>query len=109
MMERKSMLLLAAAAAMVLVSVPGVLFKDAAVKYFNFMGEWNTATVRPSRVTALPPMRPRHETPTEPQQPELRFVKFSLKLPKAKEVKLAGEFNAWNADSLSLVKTASGR
>ncbi|OGR72552.1 MAG: hypothetical protein A2089_01535 [Elusimicrobia bacterium GWD2_63_28] len=34
----------------------------------------------------------------------MRFVKFSLKIAGAKEVKIAGDFNKWNFDALSLVK-----
>ncbi|OGS07592.1 MAG: hypothetical protein A2270_09960 [Elusimicrobia bacterium RIFOXYA12_FULL_51_18] len=37
-------------------------------------------------------------------QPEIRFVKFTIKIANAKTVKLAGDFNKWNQDSLTLVK-----
>lgn len=104
MIERKSMLLLLALAGMMLVSVPGVIFNDAVKKYFSFMGGWNTATIKPSRVNAMPPLRPRRERQTEPAQPELRFVKFSVKIAGAREVKIAGDFNKWNPDALTLEK-----
>ena len=74
MMERKSLLLSAALAALILISVPGVIFNDAVKKYLNFMGGWNTAILKPSRTNSLPPTRPRRERPDEPPQPELRFV-----------------------------------
>jgi len=102
MMERKSMLLLLALAGLLLVSVPGVIFNDAVRKYFSFMGGWNTATIKPSRANSLPPLRPRRERLAEPARPELRFVKFSVKIAGAKEVKIAGDFNKWNPDALSL-------
>jgi len=103
-MERRSILLLVSLAAFALVSIPGVIFNDAVKKYFNFMGGWSTATIKPSRANYMPPTRPRHERPDEAPQPQLRFVKFSVKISHAKEVKVAGEFNKWNFDALSLVK-----
>lgn len=104
MIERKSILLFLALAAFALVSVPGVIFNDAMKKYFSFMGGWNTATIRPSRLNSMPPTRPRHARPEEPAQPELRFVKFSIKIAGAREVKIAGDFNKWNPDALTLAK-----
>ena len=103
-MERRSILLLVSLAAFAFISVPGVIFNDAVKKYFNFMGGWNTATIKPSRSNYMPPIRPRHERPDQPLQPELRFVKFSIKIARAKEIKAAGEFNNWNFAALSLVK-----
>ncbi len=104
MIERKSILLLLALAAFALVSVPGVIFNDAVKKYFSFMGGWNTATIKLSRLNSMPPTRPRRERPQEPEQPELRFVRFSIKIAGAREVKIAGDFNKWNPDALTLVK-----
>jgi len=104
MIERKAMLMLAAAAAFALVSVPSVIFNNAIRKYFNFVGHWDVASIRPSRTATIPPSRARAERPDEPPQPELRFVKFSVKIAGAKEVKIAGDFNKWNPDALPLVR-----
>ena len=109
MMERKSVLLLLALLAFALVSVPGVIFNDAIKKYFNFMGGWSTATIKPSRVGTIPHMRPRHERAADPAQPELRFVTFSVQVAGAKEVKIAGDFNKWNPEALVLVKRTGNR
>jgi hypothetical protein len=103
MIERKAMLMLAAAAALALVSVPSVLFNNAIRKYFNFVGHWNVAVVKPSRTSAIPPPRAHSGRPDEPQ-PEIRFVKFSVKIAGAKEVKIAGDFNKWNPDALPLTR-----
>ena len=105
MIERKSILLLLALAAFALVSVPGVIFNDAVKKYFSFMGGWNTATIKLSRLNSMPPTRPRRERPQEPEQPELRFVRFSIKIAGAREVKIAGDFNKWNPETLTLTRT----
>ena len=104
MIERKALLLLLAAAAFALVSVPSVLFNNAIKKYFSFVGHWSVANIKPSRPGVLPPTRVHAERPHEPPQPELRFAKFSIKIAGAKEVKIAGDFNKWNPDALSLVK-----
>lgn len=107
MMERKSMLLLLAAIAFALISVPSVLFNNAIQKYFGFIGTWNVASVKPSRTTAIPPAHPRAERAVDAPRPELRFVKFSVKIEGAKSVSIAGDFNKWNPDSLQLVKKGS--
>ncbi len=102
MMERKSLLLWAAVAGFALVSVPSVVFNNAINRYFNFVGHWGVGAVRLNRFGALPPTRARAERLSEPPQPELRFVKFSVKIAGAKEVKIAGDFNKWNPDALPL-------
>lgn len=104
MIERKAMLMLLAAAALALVSVPSVMFNNAFKKYFSFVGNWSVAGVKPSRNAIIPPPHQRPDRPVEPPQPELRFVKFSLKFAGAKDVRVAGDFNKWNPDALSLVK-----
>lgn len=104
MIERKAWLMLLAAAVFALVSVPSVVFNNAIKKYFNFVGHWNVASIKPSRTAVLPATRARQGRPEEPPQPELRFVKFSVKIAGAKEVKISGDFNKWNPDALSLVR-----
>lgn len=103
-MERKALLLLLAAAAFALVSVPSVLFNNAIKKYFTFVGHWSVANIKPTRTGLIPPVRVHSERPVEPPQPDLHFVKFSVKIAGAKEVKIAGDFNKWNPEALVLVK-----
>lgn len=104
MIERKALLMLLAAAAFALVSVPSVIFNNAINKYFSFVGHWSVANIKPSRTGLIPPTRAHSRRSDEPQ-PELRFVKFSIKIAGAKEVKIAGDFNKWNPEALVLVKT----
>ena len=104
MLERKALLLLLAAVAFALVSIPSVLVSNAFKKYFSFVGHWDVANIKPHRTSTLPPSRARAERPVEPPQPELRFAKFQIKIFGAKEVKIAGDFNKWNPDALTLVK-----
>ncbi|MEI7480785.1 MAG: hypothetical protein WCK75_00400 [Elusimicrobiota bacterium] len=105
MMEKKSVLTAIALAALIFVSVPSVLFHTALSRYINFMGNWNVAAVRPSRNAQLPPMHPRTSAQrADNPQPELRFVKFTVKIANAKTVRLAGDFNKWSVDSLGLIK-----
>ena len=105
MLERKSMLLFLALFALAFVSVPSVLFHNALKKYFNFMGHWSVASTKPSRFAKFPPIHPRPaDQRADLAQPEIRFVKFTIKIANAKTVKLAGDFNKWNQDSFTLVK-----
>ena len=109
MIERKSLLLAAALAAFALISVPSVIFNNAIKSYFRFVGHWDVGIVKPSRTGILPPTHPRADRLVEPPQPELRFVKFSVKITGAKEVKIAGDFNKWNPDALALSQKSKGR
>jgi hypothetical protein len=109
MIERKAVLLALAFAAFALVSVPSVLFNNAIKKYFGFVGHWNVAVLKPTRSASLQPARQRNEKADELPQPELRFVKFSVKVAGAKEVKVAGDFNKWNPEALVLAKTDGNR
>mgnify|MGYP000592535640 CR=1 FL=1 len=102
--EKKIMLLAAALVLILLVSVPSVLFQDAFKKYFSFLYSWDVAVKPVNSVTISAPPR---DYVSKLPQPELRFVEFSLKMPKARSVKLAGDFNKWNADKLPLSKNGS--
>jgi len=105
MIERKALLLTAAMLALALVSVPSVLLNNAFKKYFNFVNSWSVATIRPSRLARLPETRYHNAKRGNLPQPELRFVKFSVKLSGARIVKVAADFNKWNPEALELVKT----
>jgi len=105
--ERKALLLILAAVAFALVSVPSVLFNNAINKYFSFVGHWSVANIKPSRTAIIPPARARAERPDIPPQPELRFAKFSITIAGAKEVMIAGDFNKWNPEGLVLVKKSA--
>ena len=104
MIERKSMLLLLAAAVFGLVSVPSVIFNNAIKKYFSFVGQWNVATIKPSRTAVIPSMHARADKSPEAPQPELRFARFTIKIAGAKDVRIAGDFNRWNPEALVLSK-----
>lgn len=108
-MERKTALSIVAVVALVLVSIPTAIFNRAIKKYFSFMGNWSAAAVKPSKITQLPPMHGRMPGQAEePPQPELRFVKFSIKIINDKDVKtvrVAGDFNKWNPESLTLTRS----
>lgn len=103
-MERKTVLLAFAILALAVVSVPSVLFNNAIRSYFGFINSWSVATIKPSRQAVLPQMRHRERKTGELPQPELRFVKFSVKITGAKKVRIAADFNRWDCDTLVLVK-----
>lgn len=105
MLEKKSILLAVVIAALIIVSVPSVLFHNAINKYVLLVNNWGVATSLPPKNAQLPPMHQRTAiNRTEVPQPELRFAKFTIKSKKAKAIKLAGDFNNWNWDALALVK-----
>jgi hypothetical protein len=105
MIERKPVLTVIALIALVFVSVPSVLFNTALVRYFNFMDQWSAAAIRPSHNAQLPPMHARTTThQADNLGTELRFVKFTVRIANAKTVRLGGDFNKWNLDSLTLIK-----
>ncbi len=105
MPERRSLLIAVAFLSLLVISVPSVIFNNAIRKYLNFMGHWSVASIKPYRGDRLPPLH--RGTPglrADPAQPELRFVKFTVKIANAKAVSVAGDFNKWNQDSVSLVQ-----
>lgn len=101
--ERRIVLIWVSLAALIIISVPSVFFHKAVSKYFGFLGGWETGLVKPSRPSAMPPMRKSAGKALNPQ-PELRFARFSIKAKDASEVRLIGDFNKWDPAALKLVK-----
>jgi hypothetical protein len=105
MLEKKSVLLILAFFALLFVCVPSVLFNNAIFRYLNFIDNWSVASIKPSRNAQFPPMHPRApDQRADMAQPELRFVKFAVKIANAKAVNIAGDFNKWNKDAIALVR-----
>ena len=89
---------------MALVFLPSAFFVRAFRDYFGFLGGWSEGGFRPSKIIRLPPAARRGTRPA----PEVRFVRFALKKPRAKTVRLAADFNGWDSRSLPLKKNGSG-
>ena len=104
--ERKWIYIAVAAFFMALVMVPSVFFVNAFKSYFCFLDAWSIGTLRPSRVEHLPPLHIRRSA--DVNTPAVRFVKFSLRVPKAKAVRLAADFNRWQPQTLLLGKKPEG-
>lgn len=102
--ERKTLLMVLALGFLILASVPSVIFHKALKKYFGFLYSWDVAVLKLDKTGAIPKAHNKHRVTYESPHSELRFVKFSIKLPKASSVKIAADFNKWNPDELSLVK-----
>ncbi|MBU2530145.1 MAG: glycogen-binding domain-containing protein [Elusimicrobia bacterium] len=103
--ERKTILMLSALGFLILASVPSVLFHKALKKYFGFLYSWDVAVLKLNKTSKLPTPPLRTTAPYEVPHSELRFVKFSIEMPKASSVKIAADFNKWNPNDLTLVKT----
>lgn len=80
-----------------LAAVPSAILVDKFQEYTDFLTSWEPSTMR-SRSSKFVPHRGE-----EVSGPELHFVEFSLKAPKAKKVLLAGDFNGWRPEKLPLV------
>ena len=103
-MEKKNILMITALGIFILASVPSAMFHKAVKKYFNFLYSWDVAVLKLNRTNALPKPHKKPHMTAEVPHPELRFVKFSIKAPKAKSVKIAADFNRWKSNDLVLVK-----
>lgn len=104
--ERKWILLAIIIVCLVFISVPVVLFQKAITKYFTFVKSWNIGVIKPIKSGTLPyPHYKNRDTDFQLPQPELKFVKFLIKAPEAKSVKIAADFNKWDPAELPLVKT----
>jgi Glycogen recognition site of AMP-activated protein kinase len=102
--ERKTILMISALGFLILASVPSVIFHKALKKYFGFLYSWDVAVLKMDKTNTLPKPPTRHHAYEVPHA-ELRFVKFSIKTAKAKSVKIAADFNKWNPNDLTLVKS----
>jgi hypothetical protein len=104
--ERKWILIVIIVVCLVFISIPVVLFQRAVTKYFTFLKSWNTGIIKPIKSRILPyPHYKNGGTDFQLPQPELKFVKFLIKAPKAKSVRIAADFNKWDPEELPLVKT----
>ncbi len=104
-MEKKTILMISALGFLILASVPSVIFHKALKKYFGFLYSWDVAVLKMDKTNTLPKIPEREYATYEVPHSELRFVKFSIKTAEAKSVKIAADFNKWNPNDLTLVKS----
>lgn len=86
------------AAAAALVCLPSTILLDAFRRYRRFAEGVDPAVLRQHRVRFVPHDRSGGEAP------DIDFVEFRHKAPKAKTVDLIGDFNAWNPGTVKLSK-----
>ena len=84
--------------------IPSAVLVHTMQSYFEFLTGAAPATIHPVPVRFLDR---RNEFRSAPEQ-DLRFVEFSLRAPKAKEVELIGDFNGWKAGTLALSRSGKG-
>ncbi|MCX5783718.1 MAG: hypothetical protein NTW04_04705, partial [Elusimicrobia bacterium] len=92
-MQKKWVYLNTAIFFMAVALVPSAVFVDAFNNYFGFLNAWSGGSSRSFKAEQLPP-----------QLPKITFVKFSIRIPKAKIVGLSADFNKWQAGLLPLAK-----
>ncbi len=76
---------------------PSVILIEKARSYYRFLTGFNPGALRQMTVD----YPPRHPQEDEPGSKEIRYVEFSLHAPKAKAVRLTGNFNQWQPLSMS--------
>jgi Glycogen recognition site of AMP-activated protein kinase len=85
----------------VVISIPSIYFLKSFSGYFGFLRSWARGPMRPSHVIHMPPPH------RDKQHLDLEFVTFSLKSPDAKEVRISGDFSAWDPNMIGLEKKDS--
>ena len=78
--------------------IPSAVLLRALRSYYDFLTGAAPPTIHPLPVKFLDR---RGESRSAPE-PDLRFVEFRLRAPKAKAVDLIGDFNGWKAGTLPL-------
>lgn len=93
-------------------AVPSVVLIESLQRYWRFLSAWDPAgahglaPLKPTQVRFIP-----HQEPSMRADPAvpLRFVEFRLKAPKAKSVRLAGDFNRWRPEAHPLARDSRSR
>ncbi|MBI4676839.1 MAG: hypothetical protein HY748_04590 [Elusimicrobia bacterium] len=100
-------------ASVAIIGVPSADLLDTLRSYHRFLTGFEPGTLRPSRTFSLPES-PRDRAPEpatgrfRPAQRDLSFVEFGLRAPKAKEVRLAGDFTQWERSAIAMRKRSGG-
>ncbi|MBI4057493.1 MAG: hypothetical protein HY399_08120 [Elusimicrobia bacterium] len=72
--------------------------------YFRFLNNWDVSILRPTLSHRQPLQAPHNlNSPLK-----VNFIRFELSDPQAHSVHLAGDFNQWSGDSLSLARNKKG-
>jgi|SRR5579883_615530 len=80
-------------------SIPSSLLLDALGRYRRSLAGFEPVPLRPVQVR----LTPHREEPAA--LPNLEFVPFRLKAPKAASVQLVGDFNGWKPGALPLTRS----
>ncbi|MFA6091651.1 MAG: glycogen-binding domain-containing protein [Elusimicrobiota bacterium] len=90
----------AALAVFLLAAVPSLVIVDKTREYYRFVTGWQPETLKMGSIRRLPPSGGLDER----SLPDFRFVEFKFPSPHARAVRLAGSFNRWQAETLTLIK-----
>jgi hypothetical protein len=88
----------------VITVIPSAVLLRALRNYCSFLTGAAPSTIRPVPVNFLDRDGDFRSSP----EPDLRFVEFRLRAPKAKTVQLIGDFNGWKAGALPLSRAGGG-
>lgn len=89
---------------LVFLMIPSLVLLENLQRYWKFFSAWQPGVLKTTRIRSVPHAGAQHPSPLL----DLRFVEFALRSPAAKEVRLAGDFNRWQPQSLPLRRDRKG-
>ena len=90
--------------ALALAAVPSVILVESTGRYLRFLSGWNPGVLQAGHTHRLP----HRGGAVSNAEPQIHFVEFRLRAPKAKRVLLAGDFNRWKPETLPLSQKSRG-
>ncbi|MBI5882799.1 MAG: glycogen-binding domain-containing protein [Elusimicrobia bacterium] len=94
-------------ASVVIMAIPSVELLDTLRGYHRFLTGFSPGVLRPLSMSSLPDSPGDREAPSD--DISLSFVEFVLSAPKAKEVRLAGDFTQWERGAVPMHPRPGGR
>ncbi|PCI35277.1 MAG: hypothetical protein COB53_11155 [Elusimicrobia bacterium] len=80
-------------------AVPSLVLIEKGTSYYRFLTGWEPGVLKQMSVDYVP----HTDSLQDAELPEIEFVEFKIQDPKAKSVKIAGDFNGWRGDGYPLV------
>lgn len=80
-------------------AVPSLVLMEKGTLYYRFLTGWEPGVLKQMSVDYVP----HTDSLQDAELPEIEFVEFKLSAPKAKSVKIAGDFNGWRGDGYPLI------
>lgn len=102
--RRKRFLLILTLFIAVILILPSTLFIRKIKDYHDFLSGINPGVLKQTHDSLIPADRHKELS----FKPQLSFIDFHIKAPRAKTVYLTGSFNNWNAKALKMMENPGG-